>query len=139
MNGIVICSYQTETVGHLIGLTLRTSYPIFMKLQTTWSVFDTADTEEFNDITSPVPPDFFDEFGEFIETLMNENNMEMPHAASSAFDLYLYLLSKTEEYSQTALNVFNFAIIYQIAKLNTPEIINILFSKNLILWKCKHC
>ena len=35
MNGIVICSYQTETVGHLIGLTLRTSYPIFMKLQTT--------------------------------------------------------------------------------------------------------
>ena len=118
---------------------LRTSYPIFMKLQTTWSVFDTEDTEEFIDITSPVPPDFFDEFGEFTETLMNENNMEMSHAASSAFDLYLYLLSKTEEYSQTALNVFNFAIIYQIAKLNTLEIINILFSKNLILWKCKHC
>ena len=79
---------------------LRTSYPIFMKLQTTWSVFDTADTEEFYDITSPVPPDFFDEFGEFTETLMNENIMEMPHAASSAFDLYLYLLSKTDEYSQ---------------------------------------
>ena len=31
---------------------------------------------------------------------MNENIMEMPHAASSAFDLYLYLLSKTDEYSQ---------------------------------------
>ena len=100
-----------------------------MKLQTTWSVFDTEDTEEFIDITSPVPPDFFDEFGEFTETLMNENIMEMPHAASSAFDLYLYLLSKTDD----------FASIYQIAKLNTPEIINILFSKNLILSKCKHC
>ena len=60
---------------------------------------DTAETDEFIDITSAVPSDFSDEFGEFAGTLMNENNMEMPHDASSAFDLYLYLLSKIEEYS----------------------------------------
>ena len=60
---------------------------------------DTAETDEFIDITSAVPSDFSDELGEFAGTLMNENNMEMPHDASSAFDLYLYLLSKIEEYS----------------------------------------
>ena len=60
---------------------------------------DTAETDEFIDITSAVPSDFSDEFGEFAGTLMNENNMEIPHDASSTFDLYLYLLSKIEEYS----------------------------------------
>ena len=59
----------------------------------------TAGTDEFFDITSAVLSDFSDEFGEFAETLMNENNMEMPHDAPNAFDLYLYLLSKIEEYS----------------------------------------
>ena len=37
--------------------------------------------------------------------------MEMPHDASSAFDLRSYRLSKIKEYSQTTLNVFNFASI----------------------------
>ena len=60
---------------------------------------DTAEVDEFIDITSAVPSDFSDEFVEFVGTLMNENNMELPHGASSAFDLYLYLLSKIEEYS----------------------------------------
>ena len=60
---------------------------------------DTAETDEFIDITSAVPSDFSDELGEFAGTLMNENNMEMPHDASSAFDLYSYLLSKIKEYS----------------------------------------
>ena len=53
----------------------------------------TAETDEFIDITGAVPSDFSDGFGEFVETLMNENNMEMPHDASSTFDLYLYLSS----------------------------------------------
>ena len=61
---------------------------------------DTTKTNEFIDITSAVPSDISDdEFGEFAGTLMNENNMELPHDASSAFDLYLYLLSTIEEYS----------------------------------------
>ena len=50
---------------------------------------DTTETDEFIDIASAVSSDFSDEFGEFAETLMNENNMEMPHDASSAFDLNL--------------------------------------------------
>ena len=61
---------------------------------------NTAETDKFIDITSAVTSDFSDESREFAETLMNENNMEMPHDASSAFDLYLlYLLSKIEKYS----------------------------------------
>ena len=60
---------------------------------------DTAEVDDFIDITSAVPSDFSDEFVEFVGTLMNENNMELSHGASSAFDLYLYLLSKIEEYS----------------------------------------
>ena len=50
-------------------------------------IIDTVETDEFIDITSAVPSDFSDEFGEFAETLMNEYNMEMPHDASSAFVL----------------------------------------------------
>ena len=72
---------------------------------------NTAETDEFIDITSAVTSDFSDESREFAETLMNENNMEMPHDASSAFELYLYRLSKIEKYSQTTLNVFDFASI----------------------------
>ena len=72
---------------------------------------DTAETDEFIDITSAVPSDFSDEFGEFAGTLMNENNMEIPHDASSTFDLYLYLLSKIEEYSYTTFDVFDFVSI----------------------------
>ena len=60
---------------------------------------NTLETDEFIDITSVVPSDFYDLLGEFAETLMNENNIEMPHDGSSAFDLYLYLLSKIEGYS----------------------------------------
>ena len=60
---------------------------------------DTPETDEFVDITSTVPSDFSDEYGEFEETLMNKNNMEMPHNALIAFHFYLYLLSNTEEYS----------------------------------------
>ena len=61
---------------------------------------DTAETDKFIDITSAVPSDFSEDFGEFAQTLMIENDIEIPHDASrSAFDLYLYLLSKIEEYS----------------------------------------
>ena len=42
---------------------------------------DKAETNEFIDITSTVPSDISDEFGKFARTLMNENNMEMPHDA----------------------------------------------------------
>ena len=53
---------------------------------------DAAETDEFIDIFSAVPFDFSDEFGEFAGTLMNENNnMEMSHDPSSAFNLYLRL------------------------------------------------
>ena len=55
----------------------------------------TAETVNFIDITSAVPFDFSDEFVEIAGTLMNENNMEMPHDASSTFELYLYLLVKS--------------------------------------------
>ena len=58
----------------------------------------TAETDECVDITSAVPSDFSDEFGEFVGTLMNENNMEMSLYVLSALDLYLYLLSKIEEF-----------------------------------------
>ena len=40
---------------------------------------DTAQTDEFIDITSAVPSDFSDEFVDFAETLTNENYMEMPY------------------------------------------------------------
>ena len=40
-------------------------------------IIDTAETDKFIDITSAVPSDFSDEFGEFAETLTNKNNMEM--------------------------------------------------------------
>ena len=58
----------------------------------------TAETDECVDITSAVPSDFSDEFGEFVGTLMNENNMEMSLYVLSALDLCLYLLSKIEEF-----------------------------------------
>ena len=56
---------------------------------------DTAEIDKAIDITSAVPCDFFDEFGKFAETLMNENIMEMTHDASSAFDLYYIFLAKS--------------------------------------------
>ena len=59
----------------------------------------TADTNEFIIIVSTVSSDFSDEFGEFAQILINENNMEIPQDASSALDLYLYLLSKIKKYS----------------------------------------
>ena len=40
---------------------------------------DTAETDEFIDLTSAVPSDFSDEFGEFAQTLIIENDIEMPH------------------------------------------------------------
>ena len=47
---------------------------------------NTVETDEFIDITSAVFSYFSDEFGQFAETLMNENNMGMSHDASSVFD-----------------------------------------------------
>ena len=38
---------------------------------------DTADTDEFIDITSAVRSNFSDQFGDFAETLINESNVEM--------------------------------------------------------------
>ena len=100
MNGIAICFRQIQTTRHLIG---RPGVMYFLR-----HLYGTADhmisiytveTDEFIDIPSAVPSDVSDEFGEFAGTLMNENNMEIPHDASSAFDLYLYLLRKIEDYS----------------------------------------
>ena len=48
---------------------------------------ETAETHEFIIIVSAVSSDFSDEFGEFAEILINENNMEIPQDASSALDL----------------------------------------------------
>ena len=49
---------------------------------------DTAETDEFINITSAVPSDFSDEFGKLSQTLMIENNIENAHDASrSAVDL----------------------------------------------------
>ena len=59
----------------------------------------TAETDEFFDITKLAPSDFSDEFGEFAEALINENILEMPRDSSSVFNVFLYLLSKIEEYS----------------------------------------
>ena len=42
---------------------------------------DTAEINEFIDITRAVTSNISDEFGEFARTLMNENNMEMPDDA----------------------------------------------------------
>ena len=72
---------------------------------------NTAETDEFIDITNAVLFKFSDDFVELGETLMNENDMEMPHDASSALELYTYLLRKIEEYNYTILNVFNFVVI----------------------------
>ena len=55
---------------------------------------DTVETNKFIDITSDAPLHFPDEFGEFEESLVNENNM--PHDAPSASDLYSYILGKIE-------------------------------------------
>ena len=66
MNGITICFCQTETTRHREDLALCTFYDIFMVS------IDTAETDEFIDVTSAVLSDFSDEFGEFAETLMND-------------------------------------------------------------------
>ena len=76
MNGMATYFGQTETARHLVALTLCNFYYVIS--------IDTAETNEFTDITIAVLSDLSDEFG---ETLMNENNMEMPHDASSAFGL----------------------------------------------------
>ena len=55
---------------------------------------DTVETNKFIDITSDAPLHFPDEFGEFEESLVNENNM--PHDTPSASDLYSYILSQIE-------------------------------------------
>ena len=60
---------------------------------------------------------------------MNENNVQVPHDSSSAFDLLLYFWAKsrnTVRLHETYLvsQVLNFAIFaffYQIAELNIPE------------------
>ena len=44
---------------------------------------DTAETDEFIDITNVLGHS--DKFGEFYETLINENNLEMPHDVTIAF------------------------------------------------------
>ena len=72
---------------------------------------NTAETDEFIDITNAVLFKFSDDFVELGETLMNENDMEIPHDASSALELHIYLLRKIEEYNYTILNVFNFVVI----------------------------
>ena len=48
---------------------------------------NTAETDEFIDITNAVLFTFSDDFLELGETLMNENDMEMSHDASSALEL----------------------------------------------------
>ena len=55
---------------------------------------DTVETNKFIDIASDEPLHFPDEFGEFEESLVDENNM--PRDAPSASDLCLYILSKIE-------------------------------------------
>lgn len=57
---------------------------------------DTEETDEFIDITNVL--DQSAKFGEFAETLMNESNVEMPDDVTIAFELYLYILKKIEEY-----------------------------------------
>ena len=57
---------------------------------------DTAETDEFIDTTNVVDQSV--KFGKFAETLMNESNVEMPDDVTIAFELYLYLLNKIEEY-----------------------------------------
>ena len=76
MNGMAIYFGQTETTRNPVGLTLCNFYYMIN--------IDTAETNEFIDITIAVLSDLYDEFGEI---LMNENDMEMPHDASSAFGL----------------------------------------------------
>ena len=77
---------------------LCTSYTIFRTKYCMISI-NTAETDEFIDITNAVLFTFSDDFVELGETLMNENDMEMPHDASSALELYIYLLRKIEEYN----------------------------------------
>lgn len=54
----------------------------------------TAEIGKLIDITSAVPFELSDECDEFTETLMNKNNLEVLHIASSAFDLYFFLWAK---------------------------------------------
>ena len=79
MNGMAIYFGQTETTRHLVGLTLCNFYYMIN--------IDTAETNEFIDITIAVLSDLYDEFGEI---LMKENDMEMPQDASSAFGLQTF-------------------------------------------------
>ena len=51
----------------------------------------TAEIGKLIDITSAVPFELSDECDEFTETLVNKNNLEVLHIASSAFDLYFFL------------------------------------------------
>ena len=89
MNQIHIYFRQTETTPHLVDLTLCTFYPIFMELQTGWSVLTLAKP------TNLLLPALYP-----LTSLMSlvsmqrhwwMNNMKMSHDASSTFGLKLYL------------------------------------------------
>ena len=99
MNGIAICFRQTEWAQHLLGLTLSTSYHIFMELQTTWSVMTLQAPTNLLVLPALYTLWLLRWLWWVAETLVNENNIEVPHDASSAFDLHIYFLSKIEEYS----------------------------------------
>ena len=108
---VLFLLYQAETTPHLVNLTLCTFHPIFMELYTAWSVLTLPKSTNLLILPALYP----------LTTLMRllslqrhwwmNNIMEMSNDASKVFSLYLYLLSKIEEYSQTALNVFDFASI----------------------------
>ena len=145
MNGIAIYFSQTETIRHLVGLTLCTSYLVFMKLQTTWSIL--TQQKPTNLLILPMLYSLI-----FLISLVSLQRhwwikiIWICHVMRQVLLTCTYIfwvkLGNTVRLPWTylVLRVLNFAIFAsfcQIAKVNTPEIKSILFSQNWILAKWK--
>ncbi|PFX12696.1 hypothetical protein AWC38_SpisGene23301 [Stylophora pistillata] len=57
---------------------------------------DEDDVQEFYDHSKMFPPDYSDDFKEFVQTVMNERHLPEPQDVSSAFDLYMELLKEVD-------------------------------------------
>lgn len=70
---------------------------------------DADEIEQFYPcVTHNTVEDVSPEFKEFAQTLMQQNGWDFPNVVSDALRLYMYLLSKIEQYSQNIVNCLNF-------------------------------
>ena len=84
----VLLAGPTQCFFCLTCLTVRTSFNMWKE-----------EIEQFFGAAEDLPKDYNDEFKVFAETLMARNNVAAPTNPKEALELYMFLLSKIEEYS----------------------------------------